>query len=87
MAAGAFAREQGWTGTDTLACSEKTVCILRAVICGEGGLKPGGEGGIRTPGGVTHARFPGVCLKPLSHLSNRLTATTYVVFGNPILTI
>ncbi len=47
----------------------------------------GGEGGIRTPGGVTHARFPGVCLKPLSHLSNRLTTTTYVVSGNRILTI
>ena len=38
------------------------------------GITTGGEGGIRTPGGVTHARFPGVCLKPLSHLSNRITA-------------
>ena len=31
---------------------------------------PGGEGGIRTRGGLlTHTRFPGVRLKPLIHLS------------------
>ena len=35
----------------------------------QGVCEVGGEGGIRTHGGVTHARFPGVCLKPLSHLS------------------
>ena len=35
----------------------------------KGFCEVGGEGGIRTHGGVTHARFPGVCLKPLSHLS------------------
>ena len=29
----------------------------------------GGEGGIRTHGGISHSRFPGVRLKPLSHLS------------------
>ncbi len=50
--------------------STKTLGLL-------GKIGNGGEGGIRTPGGVTHARFPGVCLKPLSHLSNRLTAATY----------
>ena len=38
------------------------------------GSKNGGERGIRTPGSVTYARFPGVCLKPLSHLSGRLSA-------------
>ena len=34
------------------------------------GLIFGGEGGIRTRGGLlTHTRFPGVRLKPLIHLS------------------
>jgi hypothetical protein len=34
------------------------------------GLVSGGEGGIRTRGGLlTHTRFPGVRLKPLIHLS------------------
>lgn len=33
---------------------------------------PGGEGGIRTRGGLlTHTRFPGVRLKPLIHLSGK----------------
>jgi hypothetical protein len=36
-------------------------CVSEGVI--------GGERGIRTHGSVTYARFPGVCLKPLSHLS------------------
>ena len=32
----------------------------------------GGEGGIRTRGGMlSHTRFPGVRLKPLIHLSER----------------
>lgn len=30
----------------------------------QGGLKSGGEGEIRTPGGVTHTRFPIVLLRP-----------------------
>ena len=34
------------------------------------GFQSGGEGGIRTRGGLlTHTRFPGVRLKPLIHLS------------------
>ena len=33
---------------------------------------PGGEGGIRTRGGIlSHTRFPGVRLKPLIHLSKK----------------
>jgi hypothetical protein len=33
---------------------------------------PGGEGGIRTRGGMlSHTRFPGVRLKPLIHLSGK----------------
>ena len=38
----------------------------------------GGEGGIRTRGGLlTHTRFPGVRLKPLIHLSCEPAILTY----------
>ena len=41
----------------------QVTCITQALQCG-------GEGGIRTRGGLlTHTRFPGVRLKPLIHLS------------------
>ena len=32
--------------------------------------------GFEPPVAFDYARFPGVCLKPLSHLSNRLLSTT-----------
>jgi hypothetical protein len=45
--------------------------------------KIGGERGIRTLGSFTYARFPGVCLKPLSHLSaeNKPTYLAVVTFA------
>lgn len=41
--------------------------------------KPGGWGGIRTPGTLRYTRFPGVHNRPLCHPSKRSTATVAAV--------